>query len=226
MFRNILVPLDGSRFAEAALPLATSLAASAHGRLHLLLVHQPAVAMAGAGDVVMASAGLDDELRERELTYLSDVAGGVGPMGGAAVGFSVADGPAGSTVVEEAAGLGADLVVMATHGRGTMGRLWLGSVADYDVRHATIPVLVVRPTPPGPVGPDRLPQRVLVPVDLSPESEQVVPAVVALAQLAQAHVTLLHVVEPFYYAGDPGLPGAMPQDATIIRSEEHTSELQ
>src|SRR5437867_2116832 len=116
MFHTILVPLDGSRFAEAALPLASSLAASAHGRLHLLLAHQPAVAMAGLGDVVMASAGLDDELRGKELTYLSEVACGAGPVGGAAVGFSVADGPAGPTVAEEAAGLGADLVVMATHG--------------------------------------------------------------------------------------------------------------
>lgn len=215
MFRNILVPLDGSRFAEAALPLATSLAASARGKLHLLLAHQPAVAMVGMGDVVMASAGLDGELREKELTYLSDVAGGLGPVGGAAVSFSVAETPAGSRVVEEAERLDADLIVMATHGRGTMGRLWLGSVADYVVRHATTPVLLVRPAPAGTVPSNRLPSRLLVSLDLSPESEQVLPTVVALAQLAQAHVTLVHVVEPFYYAADPGLPYPIPQDATI-----------
>src|ERR1041384_2103709 len=62
MFRTILVPLDGSRFAEAALPVATSFAASARGRLHLLLAHQPVAAMVGMGDVVMASAGLGEEL--------------------------------------------------------------------------------------------------------------------------------------------------------------------
>src|ERR1041384_4149078 len=95
MFRTILVPLDGSRFAEAALPLATSFAASARGRLHLLLAHQPVAAMVGMGDVVMASAGLDEELREKELTYLSEVSGGLGPLGGAAVGFSVVLGEAG-----------------------------------------------------------------------------------------------------------------------------------
>jgi nucleotide-binding universal stress UspA family protein len=215
MFRNILVPLDGSRFAEAALPLATSFAASARGRLQLLLAHQPVAAMVGMGEVVMASAGLDEELREKELTYLSDVASGLGPVGGAAVGFSIVEGEAGPRVLEEAERQGADLIVMATHGRGAMGRLWLGSVADYVVRHGAIPVLLVRPAPAVTVGPKRLPGRLLVALDLSPESEQVVPAVVALAQLAQAHVTLLHVVEPFYYAADPGLPYPMPQDATI-----------
>jgi nucleotide-binding universal stress UspA family protein len=215
MFRTILVPLDGSRFAEAALPLATSFAASARGRLHLLLAHQPVAVMVGMGDVVMASAGLDAELREKELTYLSEISGRLGPLGGAAVGFSVVEGEAGPLVVEEAERLGSDLIVMASHGRGTIGRLWLGSVADYVARHSTTPVLLVRPAPPGSLRPNRLPLRVLAALDLSPESEQVVPAVVALAQLAQAHVTLLHVVEPFYYAGDPGLPFPIPQDATI-----------
>ena len=40
---------------------------------------------------------------------------------------------------------GVDLVVMASHGRGTMSRLWLGSVADGFVRQASVPVLLVRP---------------------------------------------------------------------------------
>src|ERR1051326_1655285 len=159
MFRTILVPLDGSRFAEAALPVAPSFAASARGGLPRLLAHHPGAAMVGMGDVVMASAGLDEELREKELPYLSEVSGGLGPLGGAAVGFSVGLGEGGPLVVEEAERLGSDLIVMATHGRGTIGRLWLGSVADYVARHSTTPVLLVRPAPPGSLGPTPPPPR-------------------------------------------------------------------
>ena len=52
----------------------------------------------------------------------------------------------GETIVEAAAAEGADLIVVGTHGRGPVGRLFLGSVSDYVVRHARCPVLVVRPS--------------------------------------------------------------------------------
>ncbi|HEV8357603.1 MAG TPA: universal stress protein [Gemmatimonadales bacterium] len=215
MFRTILVPLDGSRFAEAALPLATALAKSARGRLHLLLAHQPVAAMVGMGDVVVASDGLDEELRQRELNYLAEVSGRLGQIGGGSVAFSVVDGPAGRMVLEEAAGLGANLIVIATHGRGAIGRLWLGSVADHVVRHATVPVLLVHPDRPGGTWLERPIRGVLVPLDLSAEAEGIVPTVATLVAVTQAHVTLLHVVEPFYYTVDPALPYPVPQDATI-----------
>ena len=41
-----------------------------------------------------------------------------------------------------------DMVVMATHGRGTISRMWLGSVADFLVRHLEVPVLMLRPDTP------------------------------------------------------------------------------
>lgn len=47
-------------------------------------------------------------------------------------------------IVEQAENAGADLIVMATHGRSGAGRLFLGSVAEQVVRHAACPVLTVR----------------------------------------------------------------------------------
>jgi len=59
--------------------------------------------------------------------------------------FLVWDGDAGDGIVAAAAAEAADLIVVGTHGRSTVGRFLLGSVSDHVVRHAACPVLVVRP---------------------------------------------------------------------------------
>ena len=56
------------------------------------------------------------------------------------------DGEAGESIVDVAEAESADLIVVGTHGRGAVGRLFLGSVSDHVMRHARCPVMVVRPT--------------------------------------------------------------------------------
>ena len=56
------------------------------------------------------------------------------------------DGIAGESIVDVAEAESADLIVVGTHERGAVGRLFLGSVSDHVVRHARCPVMVVRPT--------------------------------------------------------------------------------
>jgi len=56
------------------------------------------------------------------------------------------EGDAGESIVEASEAETADLIVVGTHGRGAVGRLFLGSVSDHVVRHARCPVMVVRPT--------------------------------------------------------------------------------
>jgi nucleotide-binding universal stress UspA family protein len=56
------------------------------------------------------------------------------------------DGDPGEAIVDVAEAESADLIVVGTHERGAVGRLFLGSVSDHVVRHARCPVMVVRPT--------------------------------------------------------------------------------
>lgn len=64
---------------------------------------------------------------------------------GVGVSFLVWQGLPGPAIVEAAASEGADLIIVGTHGRRRLGRFVLGSVSDHVVRHASCPVLIVRP---------------------------------------------------------------------------------
>ena len=217
-FRNIVVPLDGSRFGEVALSYATSLARSAGARLHLVIAHEPVAALVGMGES-FPPPDFDEAGRVREQEYLAETAAGVRDRtGGLAVEFRALEGPAGIALVEEIQRLGADLVVMSTHGRGAMGRLWFGSVADHVVRHVDVPVLLVRPSlgkaeaagAPGELG------SILVTLDLSPESERILEPVIQLATLTQGHVTLTHFLEPVLGFVEPSVPYPVPVDPAIL----------
>jgi nucleotide-binding universal stress UspA family protein len=103
------------------------------------------------------------------------------------------DGPPGRAICEEAQRLGADLVVMATHGRGATGGLLHCDVAVYVVRHLRIPVLLVHPAQTS--WPASSPLRgILVALDHSEESKAILDAVQVLALLTRAPVTLMHVI--------------------------------
>jgi len=227
MFRTILVPLDGSRFAERALPLATMLTSKARARLHLLLAHRPAPAIAGLGDYLPPPVELDDALRDREQTYLFEARERLGVVGEGPVDVSFAEAPPGSEIVETATKLGADLVVMATHGRGAIGRLWLGSVADYVVRQSAVPVILVRGDQSNPRAGAPSIHGILVPLDLSAESRNVLEPVIAVAQATQAHVTLLHVQEEYFQSFEPGVLYPTREDPVIaeVRRTEAQREL-
>lgn len=137
MPRKILVPLDGSRFAEAALPLALTLCRRAEAPLHLVTVREPLPSFAQDGREEEATAWAEE--------YLEDVVARIGDAAGGPVHTSLKAGTVVEELRAEAREEEADLVVMATHGRGVLSRAWLGSVADGFVRQARRPVLLVRP---------------------------------------------------------------------------------
>jgi nucleotide-binding universal stress UspA family protein len=108
-------------------------------------------------------------------------------------------------LVQHASQTHANLIVMSTHGRGPMKRVWLGSVADGVVRHSPIPVLLIHPgegTPRDPAS-EWLFGRVLVPLDGSGYSEEVLPWAVALGEVGGAAYTLMEVVQPPMVLGPP-----------------------
>lgn len=194
MIRSILVPLDGSRFAEAAIPAAAQLARSARAGLRLVHVHQPAAGVSSAlPPASVAEHPEDFAARAREMTYLAEVAARIGGVG--RVEFEVCDGHPGEAIARCVIERQPDLLVMSTHGRGSLSPLWLGSVADYLLRTVSVPILLVRPdgASPPPTAEDGF-RTALAAVDLSDESTRILEPLADFACLTQAHVTLLHVV--------------------------------
>ena len=136
--RTILVPLDGSPLAEAALPKAVELAESSGARL-LLLRAAEAHTFPGV-DPVDAQIKVVREAEE----YLAQVTDRFATKGLKDVKASVWYGPAASAIVEAARVNEVDLIVMTTHGRSGLGRLILGSIAESVVRGTHTPILLVR----------------------------------------------------------------------------------
>jgi nucleotide-binding universal stress UspA family protein len=85
-----------------------------------------------------------DQVRERREAIAQELVER-GREAGVPVSFLVWDGDPGDMIVSAAEAENVDMVVVGSHGRGAVGRLFLGSVSDHVVRHAACPVLVVRP---------------------------------------------------------------------------------
>jgi nucleotide-binding universal stress UspA family protein len=108
---------------------------------------------------------------------------------------------AGEVILNYAEGHEIDLVVMGTHGRRGPARMFLGSVAEEVVRHASCPVLTMRQQQTSEAV-DML-ERILVPVDFSPYSEEALTYAKELAALYGAGLQVLHIIEepayPYFY---------------------------
>lgn len=178
-FTTILVPLDGSALARRAVPYAVFLARAGRGRL--IFLHAVAERAAPRGAHPDAEGVPDHEALLAECR-----AAGV-----EAAAHTVA-GAAGAAIVRAAGELEADLVMMSTHGRGGLGRLLMGSVAEEVVRHAPAPVLLVAARCERRWEADRA-FRMLVPLDGSPLAEAALPPSETLARLLGAELWLLRV---------------------------------
>ncbi len=223
MYKNLLVPLDGSPFSERALPLASAIARSSGAVLSLVHVHVPSFSVYGGldiGNVPVVDETWEAELREHETAYLEARVQEMGAQPGLQVTSALLDGPVAETIVEYAAQTGVDLVVMTTHGRGGMARFWLGSVADDLVRHSHVPILLIRPHEGMVQIEAEHPFRnILIPLDGSPLAEQSLDPAVKLGRLVQAEYTLVQVVEPLV------LPGYSPVAYAAGVAEQATESL-
>ena len=145
--QEILVPLDGSRRAEAGLPAAVAMALVLGARLALVQAVQPVVTVTDPPTPFPRE--FDEELmtlRRREAQdYVDGIAEQVNRLGVSASGAAVLGGSAFDTIQAAAHAPATGMVALATHGRGGLRRLVLGSVADKLVRAGELPVLVTRP---------------------------------------------------------------------------------
>jgi nucleotide-binding universal stress UspA family protein len=143
MYTKILVPLDGSEFAEAALPHARALAECTGAEIILLRVVRQPVRAYAAPDPLLYQSLQEDTVAEC-VGYLDLVAEDL-KQAGFKVTAETGTGPVAETILEFAEGLGADLIAMSTHGRSGLARWFIGSTADKVMRAATLPVLLTRP---------------------------------------------------------------------------------
>ena len=192
MYDTILVPLDGSPFAEQVLPLAATIARRAGMCLDLVKVHR-SHPVGYAQDTMLAALDVDGRSRALSGAYLERVAERIDEKLHVVRRLVDDPSPVPEVICGEAARGGAAMIAMTTHGRTGLLRMLRGSVADGVLRHATVPVLLWRASD-EPVRPIVAPTHVLVALDGSTWAEMVLPAAAALASTLGARLTLLEVV--------------------------------
>lgn len=136
--RRILLATDLSAASEGATRQAIDLARDLGATLLVVSVIDPAVHGAAGGRVER----MDQRRRSREASAQALVLRG--RQAGVQVSFMIWEGEPGPSIVDAATSEQVDLVIVGSHGRGSMGRLLIGSVSDHVVRNAPCPVLVVR----------------------------------------------------------------------------------
>jgi nucleotide-binding universal stress UspA family protein len=145
---EMLVPLDGSPLAEAVLEPAAALARLWDAEVSLVQVVRPVILT--SDPPLPFPTGYSDQAtslrRDLARDYIRDVAERLRETGVKASGVAMIGGGIAHTLLDLARPDRVSLMAVATHGRGGLRRLALGSVADKLVRAAEVPVLVVRPT--------------------------------------------------------------------------------
>jgi nucleotide-binding universal stress UspA family protein len=209
--RDVLVPTDLSPEAEAAVEHARLLCQRFSARLtlyHAVEVPDPSFAhwAFAHGHQVWCQAA-----REAESTLRCRAA----QLGVAADVVVERTSSVHRALVQRIKATRPDLTVMATHGRGGVSHLLLGSVTEKVVQQIHRPVLCVRSTEHG--GP-HLYRRILVPTDLSLASRLPFPLGAYLARTFEAEVIGLHVVPIATLATLSGVPASLP---VVIPSEAH-----
>lgn len=211
MFERILLPLDGSRLAEAAIPYGAELAARLGSELILFHVcareHQPFQSMHQLY-LTEAAKGLERHM-EKKFPRCEDWV----------VRTETVVGEPADAICEYAEKNDIRLIVMADHG-SSGSKLWtLGSVADKCVRAVKIPVLLIRLKEGRLIeGRKRLISRILVSLDGSGTSETAVTYAAEMAKGLKASITLYRMAEGKYFpTDDASAPMAV---APILAAEE------
>ena len=150
MYERIIVPLDGSKVGEAALPFVEGLVAKLSPALKLevtlIQVITSLTHWIVAGEASAPVSYTEEELNliQRQASNYLDKAGEGLKSKGAIVKTMAVTGKASEEINKAAEKINADLVAMSTHGRSGFSRLAFGSVTQKVLRGGNTPVLVIR----------------------------------------------------------------------------------
>ena len=180
MFTSILVPLDESSLSRSVLPYVEHLARPGHARVTFVhVIPHHSIVRHGQPD--------DDAVVEASELAASLQQAGVDASA------TEAHGRLGPAIVQTAADVGADLIAMSTHGRGELGRVLHGSVAEEVLRGCHVPLLLATPNCTRRWVAERA-LRVLVPLDGSPLAKEALAAAVELARSLDVELRLVRAI--------------------------------
>jgi nucleotide-binding universal stress UspA family protein len=214
MYRLLLVPLDGSPFAEQALPLAVAISKRAAAELQLIFVHNPSEPDYPEHHLLAEDSWMT-ALKTRHRAYLDQVTERLRAGGANIRPPLVLQGEVAATIHRHVVEKQVDLVVMTTHARSPVARMWLGSVADQLIRELPKPLLLIRPVEQkADATADVVVKHMLLPLDGTPLAEQIITPAVALGDLMEADYTLLRVIRPaapVHYPAEGVALGPLPE---------------
>jgi nucleotide-binding universal stress UspA family protein len=194
MYRNIMVPLDGSSFSRDAMLAGLRIAARSGATLRLVKVAM-APAIPGTPDGLTHTGEAAKDKHSLALSSLYAAAAECRAHANIPVIASLEHGPIVEALTAYAHRNDVDLIVMKTRGQSGVKRLWFGSVADRLIRESRVPVFVVRPPSVATaIDGENAIKRILVPLDGSELAEYALPAAIRLASIDGASITLLRIV--------------------------------
>lgn len=190
MFKHILVPLDGSHLAEAALPFVFSLAKSFESTVTLIHIIEKNAPPAIHGDRHLTNKqDAVDYLANIQSQY-SDEAVAVDAHVHEEIVSDISQ-----SIVDHAGEMEPDLIVMCTHGETGLRDLVIGSMAEQVINRGKTPILLIRPET-SPILPVKF-GHLLVALDGEPEHEASLGVAANFARITGASLHLLHVVNTF-----------------------------
>jgi nucleotide-binding universal stress UspA family protein len=192
----VLAPVDGSIRALRAVPWAAKLAGP-HGTVVLLRVVPPQPAYAETLFSLVGAEGTVQEIQDAwTRTAKADMDEAAALLSGSDVTVEqmVAEGEPEEEIVAAAARRGVEMIAMASHGRGAVGRAIFGSVADRVARTAPVPILILR-TPDEDADHGVAVTRIVVPLDGSEIAERALPVASELARQLPAPVYVVRAVD-------------------------------
>lgn len=213
MFRNVMVPVDGSSFSREAVLQGLRIASLFGATLRLVKVATTPPFSAGP-EAVIVEANSANDIHAAELANLYAIAAECRAHSTINITASLERGPVVDALCGYARRNAVDLIVMRSQARSGIARIWFGSVADGLIRESGVPVLIVRPPSIATAMEKGFSyRRILVPLDGSVLAEQALPRAVSLGRFDGATLVLVRVVPP-----------STPGDGTLLSALGPASE--
>jgi nucleotide-binding universal stress UspA family protein len=203
MVKKILVPLDGSKTAESALPYARALAEKLDADVELLeVIDLTEIAGNVSADQVALTNNAGEHTSRKLDPYLTQIAKSFPHL---RTHCRVEQGMAAAVIVDAAAADKETLIIMASHGRSGIYRWLLGSVSEKVLRGASNPLLLIRASEQSPTDGQATLRSIVVPLDGSKAGELALAPALELARAMKIEIVLLRTYElpaTAYYRAD------------------------